>query len=98
MKGATSDDLPVKQLELASTQNGITVFPNPASDGRVTLRTINGDAIERATLFASTGAIVRQEQPAAPQLQWTLEGLAPGFYLVRLEHGGVAETARLLIQ
>ncbi|MDJ0365502.1 alpha-amylase family glycosyl hydrolase [Hymenobacter sp. H14-R3] len=81
----------------------LSVAPNPASD--LTTIVYELPAATTATLAVQNllGQTVRQlapaRQAAGGQSQaLSLQGLAPGVYLVRLQAGDQAQTARLLVQ
>jgi len=75
------------------------VSPNPASD----VVNISGwptGAVMEATLLDVTGQVLRKQsvQRARTRVQWQVEGLSPGVYLVRLEGAGGLASRKVVIK
>ncbi|TXF84033.1 T9SS type A sorting domain-containing protein [Neolewinella aurantiaca] len=72
--------------------------PNPASD----FVTIDGwptGAVSEISLLDVNGRVLRTETVAArTQVQWNVEGLSPGVYLVRLEGAGGLASQKIVIR
>jgi hypothetical protein len=83
-----------------------SVAPNPASD----LVTIDGwpnGAVDQITLLDITGRFIRTQAIGARpwllsgvemQVQWNVEGLSPGVYLVRLSGRGGVATRKVVVR
>jgi hypothetical protein len=87
---------PVGVSETAA--NGTSVFPNPAKDG-FTVRSDAGSGITSVDLLDVTGRIARSV-PAftAGLVQVGLSGIAPGDYLVRVNHADGRSLHRVVVQ
>ena len=72
--------------------------PNPASS-RLTVSGWPAGAATEISLFTATGKLIRKEQLAArTQVQWTVNGLAPGVYLLRLTGAGGAAARKVIVR
>ncbi len=81
------------------SDGGLSVYPNPAVDGIVTLETIENLADAQVDVYSMTGKRLFTHQ--VPMLDsrkaLDLSGLAPGEYLIRVLSGDFNVTQRVLI-
>lgn len=74
------------------------VFPNPATD----LITIGAlpNGVENLSLLDVTGRVLRTQQVQGPrtQVQWNVDGLSAGVYLVRAEGSAGVGVRRVVVQ
>ena len=105
LQGTGPCDAPVsftqnKQLELERNRQ-VTVFPNPCSDGRVTVRWEEDWSPHTVEILDLNGRSVLQHQTDLMddhQAELHLPHLPPGAYLVRLDAGNRVQTETLVIR
>jgi len=84
-------------LEEADAQNGVHVFPNPASDF-IQLANPGGITIDRVSIFDASGKQVYVSSPSAPAVLPSVAGWTNGLYLIKIESADKLFVQRLIIQ
>ncbi|MGQ3133289.1 MAG: PKD domain-containing protein [Flavobacteriales bacterium] len=84
-------------LEEVDAQNGLHVFPNPASDF-IQLANPDGIIIDRVSIFDATGKQVYMSSPSAPAVLPSVAGWTSGMYLIKIESAEKLFVQRLIIQ
>ncbi|MBL7944032.1 MAG: serine hydrolase [Flavobacteriales bacterium] len=70
------------ELGIAEHKNDISIYPNPTSIGRVM---ISGPKPDKVELLSSQGSL--QGQLTFASGDWILGGVAPGYYVLRINYG-----------
>ncbi|MCR9053027.1 MAG: right-handed parallel beta-helix repeat-containing protein, partial [bacterium] len=66
-----------------SLEETISILPNPAQDIATAILPVNAEPDWRVELWSSTGAIIQSHDINSNQVDFNLEGLPAGFYVVR---------------
>lgn len=61
----------------------VSVFPNPSTDGRCQIAATEG--LEQVQVYNLSGQLVYAMSFLQSPTQWTVEGLTPGFYMVKVK-------------
>lgn len=88
-----------KPYVLDESAGGVSLYPNPSSDGAVFIETVENLENAEITVFTLKGQ--RLLQDVVPQFnqrkQLNLTGLAPGEYIVRIRSAGFSTSRRVII-
>lgn len=90
------------ELSLESVEgSSLSVYPNPAN-GPLTIQwnSTNSEQTGRCMLLNQNGQIVMETQinPGQTELNWNVDGLQSGFYIVQLIQGDKKETQKLMLK
>ena len=89
----------------ATTADEITIYPNPATDGASVTLSYTAQSAQRTEILLVdlTGKVLHtlHDTPVADQrrnvdLQEVLTEVAPGYYLIKVQQGKIAQTTRIL--
>ncbi len=89
----------VTGIEALEEEDGLVVYPNPATEGLVEVRLsgVNSGNIS-VSLYNSLGQLAQKQVVAQGGGQLNVEALAAGIYVLRAEYNGKTYVKRLVIQ
>ncbi|WP_420149202.1 T9SS type A sorting domain-containing protein [Spirosoma sp.] len=81
------------------SNGGVSIYPNPSSDGRVTIETLEDLQNANVDVFSLTGQLLFSSQGISfsERKAFDLSGLSPGVYLVRVRSAGFDISRRVII-
>jgi len=84
-------------MEAGNTKDAMSLYPNPASDGKFTilLPEISGKAVVR--IYDNQGRMLYEKIAQGANKIEIAAGLAPGFYIVRINSKGSSFTKKLIV-
>jgi len=90
---------PVKTLTLKNTNQGITIWPNPAADHIVIENDDKSNLYTKATIFNLTGKMMIEKTLSSDGNEISINELSPGTYIVKLENNkGVSHSQKIVKQ
>ncbi|HCX21696.1 MAG: hypothetical protein CMB80_21815 [Flammeovirgaceae bacterium] len=92
--GVNSDTPPQPNNVLATKENEITIYPNPASNEV----SIVVNELSVVQLLNIRGNILHQSRVAAGDLKLSIKHLSPGIYFIRLYNGKETQSKKLIIK
>lgn len=78
-----------------STIEGLSLYPNPVSNGKVFISTKN-DADKEVIIFDLLGKKISQTQLSSRELN--VSNLAPGVYIIRINEENSSATRKLIVK
>ena len=82
-------------LSAPSVIEGLNLYPNPVSDGRVYITTKN-DADKEIIIFDLLGKKVLQTKISSKELN--ISNLAPGVYIIKINEQNASATRKLIVR
>ncbi|GAB4015409.1 T9SS type A sorting domain-containing protein [Spirosoma koreense] len=94
-----SDYSTPKGFTFDQSNGGLSVYPNPSSDGRITLETIEDLSNAEVSVFSLSGQLLFTSQISSfnERKAIDLTGLSQGVYLVRVKSAGYDVSRRFII-
>lgn len=79
----------------SSSIEGLNLYPNPVTNGKVNISTKN-DSEKEITIFNVLGKIVLQTNLHSREL--SVANLSPGVYIIKISEGGATNSRKLIIR
>lgn len=88
-----------KPFTFDQANGGLSIYPNPSADGRVTIETIENLQNADVNVFSLSGQLLFSSQVASFNERKTLDlsGLSQGVYLIRVKSAGFDISRRIII-
>ncbi len=94
----SSDQKPERIEKDLNTSLTMSVYPNPASTGYVTIKTNGDESPKELFVYDLNGKVLISKTVSESQTELQIDHLKPGMYLIRLTNGFDSRTERLIIQ
>ncbi len=93
--GASAQDVKQPKTQDSSAIEGLSLYPNPVSNGKVYITSKN-DADKEIVIFDVLGKKVLQTMISSKELN--VSNLSPGVYIIKIDEDSATATRKLIVR